>query len=232
MAKFILRTAEFWAWVFIVVSIWSLWSVAHSGLNLLVYDTCDPFSEQGCALGGDSCGIGEGRTPIWQPQAYLAEQRDYYRETFQRIPDVFRSWNPQEFVSNTSTYRGNGESNLLVMEILDPGCEFCKELWFSLKESTAYEQAQVTYLLYPIPLKSIQGEYRFPNSFIVASFVEALKEQDLDWEFLDVYFESYQDDLAIGSKDEAREKLQSILEDDLGLFPEEIKAIAERAGSQ
>ena len=231
MAKFILKTAEFWAWVFILVSVWSIWSVAHSGLNLLVYDTCDPFDEQGCALGGDSCGIGEGRSPIWKPRAYFTEQRDYYIETFQRIPDVFRRWNPEEFTTDTSTFQGNLESDALVMEILDPGCIFCRDVWENIQESNAYEQARVTYLLYPIPLTSIEGEYRFPNSFVVARVIEALKEIDLDWEFLDLYFASYQEDFAVGSRLQAREKLAQILEDDLGLFPGEVEEVLLRSES-
>lgn len=231
LAKFFLKTAEFWAWVFILVSIWSLWSVAHSGLNLLVYDTCDPFEVEGCSLAGDSCGIGQTRAPIWQWRAYIQDQRDYYVETFTRLPDVFRSWNPQEFTVESSTYTGNLESEQIVMEILDPSCVFCRDVWRNLKDSNAFDEARVTYLLYPIPFQEFEG-YRFPNSYRLATVIESLKTLDLDWEFLDALFtQGYQEELATTNPDRAEELIELILTEELGLDSEEVKDVLDLAES-
>ena len=47
------------AFVFVVLSIWSVVYVAHAGLNLWVYDTCDPSSAESCSLSGEACGVGQ-----------------------------------------------------------------------------------------------------------------------------------------------------------------------------
>lgn len=230
-AKFLLKTMDLWLWTIAILSIWSLWSVFHSGINLWVYDTCDPFSEEGCSLSGDSCNIGVTRTPIWDTKTYLIEQRDYYKETFSRIPDKFRKWEPRDYSVDSSTYTGNTESDKLILEIMDPSCVFCKNQWLNLKESEAYSNAKITYLLYPIPYGNIG--YRYENSYYLASVIESLKSIDgMDIKFLDIYFSSYQDDFLKTPLSDLSLKIDKLLEEELDLSREEIKFIQKLVDSK
>ncbi len=230
-AKFLLKTMEFWAWTIVIISIWSLWSVFHSGINLWVYDTCNPFSEEGCSLSGDSCNIGVKRAPIWDTKTYLMEQTDYYKETFSRIPDKFRKWEPRDYSIDSSTYTGNIESDNLVLEIMDPSCVFCKNQWLNLKESEAYSKSKITYLLYPIPYGEIG--YRYENSYYLASIIESLKSiEGMDIKFLDVYFASYQEYFLKTPLSDLEPKIEKLLKEELDLSKEEIKSIQELADSK
>ena len=42
LARFLDRWIDVFAWIFAILSIWSLAAVSLAGLNLLIYDTCDP----------------------------------------------------------------------------------------------------------------------------------------------------------------------------------------------
>lgn len=230
-AKFLLKTIEFWAWTIVIISIWSLWSVFHSGINLWVYDTCDPFSEEGCSLSGDSCNIGIKRAPIWEISTYLTEQKDYYQETFSRIPDKFRTWNPKDYSVPSSTYIGNLDSENLILEIMDPSCVFCKNQWLNLKESEAYANAKITYLLYPIPYGKIG--YRYENSYYLASIIESLKSiEGMDIKFLDIYFKSYQEEFLKTPLSDLEPKLNKLLNEELELSKEQIKKIQDLAKTE
>jgi hypothetical protein len=80
------------------------------------------------------------------------------------------------------------------MEIVDPSCTFCRTLTHNMKEAGLMDRANVTYLLYPIPLP--EGGYKFPHSLLMASYLEATKRVPLsdgrvppgDWQLLEKIF--------------------------------------------
>lgn len=180
-AKFIDKTASLWAFIFVVLSVWSLLYVANGALNLWVYDTCNPTSGESCALGGEACGVNTDTAPS-------------LLETISRIPDRLKNWNAQEFTSENSSYYSFEENKKTAIEVIDPGCKFCKKLWGNIKESKFEQKYNLTYIAYPIPHK---GGYKFPHSYMIVSYLEVLKGMPLssdrtevptDWLLLDKIF--------------------------------------------
>ncbi len=202
LARHLDRWIEVISFVFVVLSVWSLLYVANAGLNLWVYDTCNPRSAESCSLSGEACGVDQaslgfldaaktGRLGEWVLGPVVR-----FGETFSRIPDRLRSWDAYEFVAPTATYhRTPDPEKPYVLEVIDPGCRFCKKLTKNLAEAGVMDAANVTYLLYPIPLVATGG-YKFPHSYVVASYLEATKRVPLpggggvsgDWQLLDRLF--------------------------------------------
>lgn len=200
LARFLNRWIDWLAFVFVALSIWSLFYVAYAGLNLWVYDTCDPRNVESCSLGGEACGIGqeklgfiqaidESRLGEWVTGPYVR-----FAETVSRIPDRLKQWDPKEYVGPTATYyHPLEEAKPYVLEIIDPGCKFCKKLTGNLKAAGIMEAKNVSYLLYPIP-KVGTGGYKFPHSHFIASFIEAVKlvplstDPPADWQLLGQLF--------------------------------------------
>ena len=50
---------EIAAFLVIVLTVWSLYVVVKSGLNLYVYGTCNPSNAASCSLGAEACSIEE-----------------------------------------------------------------------------------------------------------------------------------------------------------------------------
>lgn len=198
-ARFISKWIDLFAFVFVVVSIWSLFSVLLTGLNLFVYDTCDPAAPESCSLGGEACGINvqsldmvtayrTGKIGEWM----LAPFKNF-ADTVSRVPDRFRTWNTSEFLAPTATYYYPFDaSKKTVVEVMDPGCIFCKKLFGNIKTAGVESSHNMSFLLYPIP--AADSGTKFPYSPLVASYVEALKEMpriqkvSADWAFLEYIF--------------------------------------------
>jgi len=202
-AKFLNRWIDWLSFLFVVLSVWSLLYVANAGLNLWVYDTCDPRSAESCSLSGEACGIDqaslgfvqateENRLGEWAFGPFVR-----FGETLSRIPDRLKTWNPQEYLGPTKTfYYALDENKPYALEVIDPGCKFCKKLTKNMKESGAVDRVNVSYLLYPIP-KTTTGDYKFPHSLLMASYIEATKRVPLsygdtaispDWQLLGKIF--------------------------------------------
>ena len=56
-AGFLNRWIDWFAFVFVALSIWSLIYTANAGLNLWVYGTCRPTAVESCSLGSEACGV-------------------------------------------------------------------------------------------------------------------------------------------------------------------------------
>lgn len=182
IAKFIDKTASFWAIIFVALSLWSLLYVVNAGLNLWVYDTCNPTNGESCALGGEACGVNTDSAPS-------------IIDTILRIPERFKQWDAKEYTSITSTYYSSFDANKkTAIEIIDPGCKYCKKLWGNIKEAGFENNYNLTYIAYPIPQKD---GYKFQHSYLIVSYLEALKHIPLysegtdipsDWLLLDKIF--------------------------------------------
>ncbi len=202
-ARFLNRWIDWLSFAFVVASIWSLAYVANAGLNLWVYDTCDPRSAESCSLSGEACGIDRASLGLFQ----AVEERRIgewvsgpflrFAETVSRIPDRLKAWDAKEYLGPSATYyRPFEASKPYALEVIDPGCTFCKKLTRNMKEAGAMDAVNVSYLLYPIK-KSGTGGYKFPHSFLMASYIEAVKRVPLtdgdasvapDWQLLGKVF--------------------------------------------
>ena len=85
------------------------------------------------------------------------------------------------------------ETKPYALEVIDPGCTFCKKLTAHMREAGALEALNASYLLYPIPTPD--GKTKFPHSRLVAATIEAAKRVPLrngepgDWLLLEKIFE-------------------------------------------
>ena len=184
LARFLNRWIDWLAFVFVILSIWSLFYVANAGLNLWVYDTCDPRDVESCSLGGEACGVGQEKLGLVQSiqdgrlDEWVTGPFTRFAETVSRLPDRLKQWEPSAYLSpSASYYRALDEEKPYVIEIIDPGCQFCKKLTKNLKEASVMEARNVSYLLYPIPKP--EGGYKFPHSYFIASYLEAVKHVPL-----------------------------------------------------
>jgi hypothetical protein len=116
-------------------------------------------------------------------------------DTFARIPDRFKRWDPENYLDETATYYKPYDPNkMTALEIIDPGCKFCGKLFKNIKNAGFDDLYNVTYIPYAIPDPNTQDGYKFPNSNLVISYLEAVKIQPLeleitaDWQLLERLF--------------------------------------------
>jgi hypothetical protein len=253
LARFLNRWIDWISFAFVILSIWSLLYVANAGLNLWVYDTCDPRSAESCSLSGEACSIDQASLGLFQAVdenrigEWAAGPFVRFAETISRIPDRLKTWEAKEYLGPIATYyRPLDESKPYALEVIDPGCKFCKKLTGNMKEAGAMEAVNVSYLLYPIK-KSGTGGYKFPHSPLMASYVEATKRVPLtqgdtfvagDWQLLGKIFAEpegndvdLQTKFNIGmTKTDAERMLKTLLQE-IGYSASEIERIAALAVS-
>jgi len=253
LARFFNRFTGVLAGLFVVLSVWSLLIVVNSGLNLFVYDTCNPDNPESCSLSGGSCGVNSGKPNFWvslkegQIFTWAKDGVLTFGETVSRIPNRLKTWNPQEFVSDLNTYYKPYDQNKTVaLEIIDPSCKFCAKLFDNIKETNFADRYNLTYLVYPIPDNKQSDGYRFPHSRLIATYLEAVKKYPLkgsevpaDWQILEKVFRdkdvdnvSYQIKFnTVYTEQEAENKLLSWLAE-IGYLESEKLAIQQTSRSK
>tara|TARA_B100000745_G_scaffold297227_1_gene243840 strand:+ start:2310 stop:3380 length:1071 start_codon:yes stop_codon:yes gene_type:complete len=251
LAKFLDKWIEIFATIFVILSIWSLLVVFQSGLNLLVYDTCYPKNVESCSLGGEACGVSTGGQTFFEAAKNLElltwtkDETVFLVKTVSRIPDRFKNWKPEEYIGGSATYYVPFDPQKKVaLEIIDPGCKFCAKLWKNIKTAEFENKYNLTYIPYAIPDTETPSGFKFPNSPLVISYLEAVKiypldsEIPADWQILERLFlgktpegASYQENFnLLYSKKEAEDILIQWLED-VGYSNEQIKNIQKTAQS-
>lgn len=200
LARFVEKTFSFWAFSFVALNIFSLLYTLNAGLNLYVYDTCNPTTTEGCALSGDSCEVGiatisfsdalaQNNLGEWATQPFVQ-----FGETISRVPDRLKTWNGDDYLGDNPSYYSFDKNNSTALEIIDPGCPSCKKLFNNIKEADFASRYNVTYILYPIPSQSSSTGYRFNNSLLLSKYIIALQDADTesiinpDWLFLEYLF--------------------------------------------
>ena len=156
----------------------SLYLLGRSGLNLFVYGTCDKQDTQACALAAEACSIG-GAPDFWQSigegnvVGAFGDEFSSLGETIAAVPSRMKAWDAADYVSPHATYLGGYREGLPVaLEVLDPGCRFCAELFRNIEASGFAKTHNLAYLAYPIT--SSLGS-KFPNSPLVASYLAAVQ---------------------------------------------------------
>jgi len=185
VAKFFDKTLSFWLLLIVVINIVGLIYFLVGALNLFVYDTCYPTNGESCSLSGEACSVDSVTSPS-------------ILDTIKRIPSRLKTWEAKEYISETATYyKTFDNSKPVALEIIDPLCTFCKKLWGNINEAKFTDRYNLTYIAYPIP----EGNgYKFKNSYVIASYMEALKKFPLansdvqaDWRLLDKIFTDKKD---------------------------------------
>ena len=187
---------EVLAWLLILTTVWSLYTVAKSSTNLAVYGTCNPQDAASCSLGAEACSIDSGTPDFWQSvgrgDVVGAVVNDVagFGETIAAIPARLRAWDAAEFAPADASYLSGFDGRLPVaLEVIDPGCSVCRHLFENILESGFDERHNLTYLAYAIPTGS--GS-KFPNSPLVVSMLQAIRMQPVidsgmpvDWRILE-----------------------------------------------
>ncbi|GAB95456.1 hypothetical protein KILIM_020_00240 [Kineosphaera limosa NBRC 100340] len=168
------------AWVMVLSLVVSLYIVARSGLNLAVYGTCDKADPAACSLSAtQGCGIGSARPGFGESLrsgdvigAVRNEAADV-GDTVSALPRMFRSWDAAEYALPQASYQGGyRDGRPTALEVIDPGCQFCAQLFANVRESGFAEKNNVTYIVYPIGSDLLP---RFANSPLIARYLTAVR---------------------------------------------------------
>lgn len=239
------------AWIMVLSLVVSVYLLARSGLNLFVYGTCDKQDTQACALAAESCSIGGADPAFWESIVASDVLGAFGNEfaslgaTIAAVPSRLKTWDAAEYAAPHATFLGGYRPGLPVaLEVLDPGCRFCAELFRNMEESGFARSHNLTYLAYPI--SSTLGP-KFPNSPLVASYLAAvqsyeaahgdLRDRTGDWAILENLFAgetvdgtSWQEWMNDADAGAARAQLQTWLAE-AGYDDSAIGEIDMRAGS-
>lgn len=195
LTKFFSKTFSVWAFLLVTFTLWTLFASLAAGLNLFVYDTCNPETGASCSLSGNACGVNS-----YQPKGildeWLIEPALQFGKTISLVPNRLKTWKAEEYLSTSRTfYAPFDPKKPTALEIIDPGCKFCKELFQKIKKTGFDERYNLSYLVYPIPNKGNPTGSQFRASKLIAEYLEAVKKVPLskatvsaDWQLLDEVF--------------------------------------------
>lgn len=194
-------TIDVLAWITVLSLVVSLFIVGKSGLNLAVYGTCDKQNAEACSLSAQACGVGSEVPGFWESIGRgdvigaFGNEFASVADTIQAIPSRLKTWDAAEYAPETATYLGGYRAGLpLALEVLDPGCRYCAELFRNLEESGFVETHNLTYIAYPIETWNIP---KFPHSPLVARYLTAVQVMEQgaggsgstpDWHILEQIF--------------------------------------------
>lgn len=238
LARFLDRWIDVFAWVFVGLSVWSLVAVSLAGLNLFIYDTCNPQHPENCSLSGEACSVATTDPGFWKSLG----------ETVSLIPSRLRTWKPEEYTGpDNSWYRPWNPAKPTALEIVDPGCHACADLFGNIRKAGFEDRYNLTYIAYPIPQANSWNGYKFIHSYLITTYLEAMKQVPAahptspvapDWRLLKRIFTGvnasggkWQEvfDLAL-TTDQARATLDAFCAD-FGYSAEQRQRIAQLAGS-
>jgi hypothetical protein len=237
----------------ILLTAWSLYVVVKSGLNLYVYGTCNPSNSSSCSLGAEACSIETVKPSFvtsvktFKVHSWVATELKSFGKTVSNIPTRLQKWEPKDYIPDNATYQQKYDNNKpTALEIIDPGCQFCKELYGNQKTANFSSHYNLTYIAYPIPSSSEKSGYKFANSLLVTKYLEAMKLQPLkdasvpaDWQIIERMF-TWQDNDKVAyqirfnafySNDEAKTKLEQWAKE-IGYSDSEVTELATLASSQ
>jgi len=241
------------AFLFVVLTIWSIFVVLESGLNLFVWGTCNPSDASSCSLSSETCSIDKVNKSLWtltlegKPFDYFVNEANNLGNTFANIPTRLQTWNANNYLpENASYYYKNDNSKPLALEIIDPGCQVCAHLFKNIKQAGFEKKYNLTYIAYPIKNPNITDKYKFENSYVVTSYLESIKINKLntlktpaDWQILERIF-TWKDNKNIPyqikinsmmNQNQTKEQIRAWLKD-IGYSSEQITQIDKDASSQ
>ena len=190
---------EIAAFLLVIFTIWSLLIVIKSGLNLYVWGTCNPANGSSCSLGAEACSIDQQRKSLWtltkegKPYIWVSDEFNGWVDTFANIPNRLKTWNANDYLpQNPSYYNTYDSAKPIAIEILDPGCIVCAQLFKNIKEANFADNYNLTYIAFAIKDPNNPEGYKFTNSNVVIQYLEAIKLHPLkesatpvDWQFID-----------------------------------------------
>ena len=232
----------------VLTTVWSLYTGAKTALNLWVYGTCDKQNSESCTLGAESCSVGDFTPTFMESLAALdvvgafGNEFTSLGETVAALPARLRDWKAEDYLPPSASYlRPFDSSKPTAIEIIDPGCRYCRQLFENIEAAGFADSYNLTYIAFPI--ESATG-YKFANSLLVTQYLEALRLHPLatattpvDWQLLThIYLDSneagssFQSEINNRSSEEVTVLLDGWLAD-AGMTPEQVDRIATEAAS-
>jgi hypothetical protein len=238
---------EILAVLVILTTIWSGYTVVKSAVNLYVYGTCNKQDSASCTLGAEACSIPDATPGFMESVAAFdlvgafGNEFASLGETFAAIPARFQTWTAEDYLPANASYLSEDTANPVALEVIDPGCTFCRALFQNIEESGFESDYNLSYIAYPI--KGTDG-YKFPNSLLVTQYLEALRMHPLDgadtpvdWQILSRIFTEkaetglpWQDTINSMDTEEATATLTGWL-GEFGLSADQIDVVVAEAGS-
>jgi hypothetical protein len=180
----------------ILTTVWSGYTVVKSGLNLYVYGTCNKSDSASCSLGAEACSIPDETPGFVESLVRLdvigafGNEFASIGETLSALPARFRDWRAEDYLPANASYLGGyNPSQETAVEVIDPGCSFCRQLFANIREAGFDDEYNLTYIAYPIA--GVDG-FKFPHSLLVTQYLEALKltptaddQMPVDWQLLE-----------------------------------------------
>lgn len=177
----------------IAITIWSLLVAGKAATTLIVYGTCDVQTPEACAVGdAEACYAGSARETT-NPIEWTANWFVEWGEAFMAIPLLFTNWDATQFIPDDAKFFNEfDESKPTALIVVDPGCQWCRESYYSKKTSGFFDQYNTAVMPYAL---QDNGQDRFSNSSLVVRYVEAVRLVPLDdaqppaeWQIIDRLF--------------------------------------------
>jgi hypothetical protein len=187
------------SFVLVILTIWSIFVVLEAGLNLFVWGTCAPSNASSCSLSSESCSINTVRKNLWEltmegkPQGWFVNEATDLGNTIANIPSRLKHWDATKYLPQNATYFNKFDSSKpTALEVIDPGCIVCQHLFQNIKQAGFENKYNLTYIPYPIKNPDLPGKYKFANSYVITTYLEAIQMNPLasqktpaDWQILE-----------------------------------------------
>lgn len=244
---------EIASFILVTLTVWSLLVALESGLNIFVWGTCTPNNASSCSLTSETCSIETNQKTFWQlttegkPWQWFIDKGNFIGETISNIPMRLKTWDATDYLPQNATYyQLDDKGKPFAIEILDPGCSVCMNLFKNIQAANFEQNYNLTYIAYPIKKAGQTGSYKFRNSYTVTSYLEAIRLNQLnskihpvDWMIIEKIFTEKDDDgvsyqIKINSflnKQQTETLLQSWLKE-IGVSDAEIKQVVSDANSK
>jgi hypothetical protein len=192
------------AWVLVATTVISLYVLFRSGLFLAVYGTCNPQRADACVLAAASCSIGVEH-PSFSESLFrgdiigaIRNEATDVADAFATIPSRFVNWNPDEFLPPFASFKdGYSQGQETILEIIDPGCGVCAQLFINIGEAGLDQVKNLSYLVYPI----MNGDVpQFQHSVTISNLLTAIRifehtgsptDNPTDWLLLERIFTGF-----------------------------------------
>lgn len=178
---------EIASFILVTLTVWSLLVALESGLNIFVWGTCTPNNASSCSLTSETCSIETNQKGFWQlttegkPWRWFIDKGNFLAETIANIPMRLKTWNATDYLPQNATYYQKfDKSKMTAIEAIDPGCVVCRNLFKNIKTAGFESKYNLTYIAYPIEQAGKSGQYKFKNSYIITTYLEALKMNPFD----------------------------------------------------
>jgi len=201
------------AWVMVLSTVISLYVLLRSGLNLAVYGTCNKRNAEACTLAAASCSIGVEHPSFTQslfrghPVEAFRNEFTALADTIQTIPSRFTNWQPDQYLAPFASFKGGYQPGReTILEVIDPGCGICAQMFRNIEESGLDAATNMSYLPYPIMM---EGTPKFPNSVWISNLLTAIRIHEYDggpaadptdWKLLREIFTGYRPGTEVGNQ--------------------------------